>query len=335
VIFGLLSFDSFAQSAIHNQNLVALALWMPLVLLAARWPVAAMITAGIVLRVSFLTVCCTDQIAVSHAAWDRVADGLGGPYGLGYAATDPPGGPFPYGPLGLIWWLPGPVVELIAAAAVLAILAWHGSLITLAIFAVWQPAVWLNVAGVNDYSPAALLLVAFIAMRSRPIVGAAVLSVAAALKPYVFAWFLPAIGFGGIPVAVVLAATTAVLWSPLFVFWGGIGSFLKTIEIAARIHPVPNALDMPVLRWIAVAIALGSLFVRRWEAAVLLGSAAFVVFLFLDRWASYAYFLAVIPITGLAIESLLGLVSWRPLPFAKRIGIRRSMSTASGGSSPA
>jgi len=39
---------------------------------------------------------------------------------------------------------------------------------------------------------------------------------------------------------------------------------------------------------------------------VLVGSAAFVTFLFLDFWASYAYWLAVLPVSGLALESLAG-----------------------------
>ena len=37
---------------------------------------------------------------------------------------------------------------------------------------------------------------------------------------------------------------------------------------------------------------------------MLVGSAAFVTFLFLDFWASYAYWLAVLPVSGLALESL-------------------------------
>ena len=65
-----------------------------------------------------------------------------------------------------------------------------------------------------------------------------------------------------------------------------------------------DALNLPLLRWLAVPIAIAGLWVRRWEWAVLVGSAVFVIFLFLDFWASYSYWLAVLPISGLALESL-------------------------------
>ena len=52
-------------------------------------------------------------------------------------------------------------------------------------------------------------------------------------------------------------------------------------------------------------VALAGLFTRVWEWAILTGSATFVIFLFLDRWASYSYWLAVLPVSGVAVESLL------------------------------
>ena len=127
---------------------------------------------------------------------------------------------------------------------------------------------------------------------------------AAALKPYAAAWFLPAIGFGGWGVAAVLAGATAVLWSPLL-WWGGPAAYLESVRLAAAVHHEQrDALNLPLLRWLAVPIAIAGLWVRRWEWAVLVGSAVFVIFLFLDFWASYSYWLAVLPISGLALESL-------------------------------
>ena len=94
------------------------------------------------------------------------------------------------------------------------------------------------------------------------------------------------------------------LWSPLL-WWGGPAAYLESVRLAAAIHPVQrDALNLPLLRWLAVPIAVAGLWVRRWEWAVLVGSAAFVTFLFLDFWASYAYWLAVLPVSGLALESL-------------------------------
>ena len=52
-------------------------------------------------------------------------------------------------------------------------------------------------------------------------------------------------------------------------------------------------------------ISAAGFLVRRWEHAVLVGSLAFVAFLFLDRWASYSYWLAVLPVTGVALERLM------------------------------
>jgi hypothetical protein len=54
---------------------------------------------------------------------------------------------------------------------------------------------------------------------------------------------------------------------------------------------------------------LAALFVRRWSLAVLAGSAIFVIVLFFDTWASFGYWLAVVPITGIALES--AVKGWR------------------------
>ena len=300
-IFILLGGWWFVVVAAHHNAPSILLAWPVIALVAVRWPALGIIGGSIVLRLGFVDACCTDQIAVSQAAWERVTSGLGGPYGVGYAVTDPPGSPFPYGPLALVWWLPGPAVELAAAVGIMALLASQRALITLAIFAVWAPR--LTLIGVNDYSPALLLLAGLIAIRSRPLLGAATLAVAAALKPYAFAWFLPAIGYAGMRGAAVMAVTTTLLWSPLFLWWGGVPAFLETVRLAARAHPDANAVNLPILRWAAVPFVALSLIARRWDDMVILGSAAFIIYLFLDRWASGSYWIAVVPILGLALES--------------------------------
>ena len=69
------------------------------------------------------------------------------------------------------------------------------------------------------------------------------------------------------------------------------------MRLARAVHTEAGyTLNLPTLRWVAVPIALAGLFVRRWEWAVLSGSAAFVTFLFLDTWASHSYWLAVLPL---------------------------------------
>ncbi len=262
---------------------------------------ALILCASAVMRLGFVGFGYGDQITVSQSAWERVLAG-GNPYGVGYASTTPPGAPFPYGPLGLVWWLPGSVIEYVAAVATMAVLLRQRAWLTLAVIAGWYPSVYLTFTGINDYSPGLLILLALLALRARPVLGAILLAGAAALKPYAFAWYLPAIGFAGPAAAMVLLGSTAVLWSPLFFFWGGLGPFLETIRLAERAHPTPNALAMPMLRWLAAPFAALGLFSRRWDVMVILGSAAFIIFLFLADWASYGYWLAVLPALGVALE---------------------------------
>ena len=71
------------------------------------------------------------------------------------------------------------------------------SWLTLALYAGLPFAVYLTTTGVNDYSPGFLILSAMLLSGRTPCLGAAVLAVAASIKPYAFAWFLPAIGFAG------------------------------------------------------------------------------------------------------------------------------------------
>lgn len=318
VLFTLLAARWFVVLALHYRA-PAILLVLPAVALAGvRWPALAIIGGSIVLRLGYAEACCTDQIAVSHAAWERVSSGLGGPYGVGYAETNPPGAPFPYGPLALIWWLPGPVVEMAAAVGIMALLASQRALITLGIFAAWAP--WLTLEGVNDYSPSLLITMSLIGLKKWPVFSAALLAAAAALKPYAFAWFLPAMGYAGLRGALVLVAVTALLWSPLFLFWGGVGPFLETVRLAGAAHPVPNAMNLPLLRWLAIPLMGLSLVARRWDDMVLFGSAAFMVFLFLDRWASSSYWIAVIPILGLALEQRFHPLSPTATPSDRRRG---------------
>jgi hypothetical protein len=221
-----------------------------------------------------------------------------------------------------VWWLPGPVIEFGAALGIMAVLAWQRAFVTLAMFAAWQPWVYLTFAGLNDYSPALLLLIGLITIRSRPLLGAATLAVAAALKPYAFAWFLPAIGYAGLRGAAIMVITTALLWSPLFLWWGGVPKFLETVRLAARAHPEANAVNLPLLRWVAVPFVALSLVARRWDDMVIFGSAAFIIYLFLDRWASGGYWIAVVPILGLALER-----RFRPMtPAETRLARRRGDS---------
>jgi hypothetical protein len=261
---------------------------------------AAIVIGSIILRLAYVGIGFTDQVAVSQAGAARALSGLS-PYGVGYAETVPPGAPFPYGPLALVWWLPGPAVELVAATLLMILLVKQRSWLTLGLFASVPFAVYLTTTGTNDYSPGLLIAAALMLVRDRPYVGAAVLALAAALKPYALAWLPSLIGLAGWRAGAVMLGLSAVLWSPLMAW--GVGGFFRSLELSRSVHPVgENALNLPILRFAALPIAMLGLVAHRWETAVLVGSAAFFVFLFLDRWASLGYLIAVGPITGIALE---------------------------------
>lgn len=303
-LFVLLAIQPLTYLAFNRQAAAAGALALILAAIALRRrPLVVgllILVASVVMRVGFVGIGYADQITVSQSAWDRVLGG-GNPYGVGYASSYPPGAPFPYGPLGLIWWLPGPVIEGAAAIGLMVLLAWQRAWLTLAVIAGWDPAVYLTFVGGNDYSPALLIALAVVLLRSHPRWAGATLAVAIAVKPYAAAWVLPFIGTGA---GVTLIALSLVLWSPLLLVWG-VPSFLRTVEMAVAVHAHPeNTLNLPILRWLAVPVAMTGLLFRRWEYAALVGAAAFIIFLFTDRWASYGYWLAVIPPVGLALESL-------------------------------
>jgi hypothetical protein len=264
-----------------------------------RLAALALVAGGVLLRLSLAGVWQADPVAVTVAAGQAALNGYD-PYGHGYAAAVPPGAPFPYGPLALVWGLPGQIVESAASVATMLLFVLTGSWITLGLYAADNFAVHSATQGVNDLSPGLLIAVGLLALRKRPVLGGAVLATAAAIKPYAFAWFPAAVGYAGLPALLGLAGGSLVLWSPL-VDWG-LTSYLKSVAMARAVHAFPNALNIPELRVLGIPIAIAGLWVRRWEVMVALGTVVFTVVLFFDHWASKGYWLAVLPIVGIAAE---------------------------------
>lgn len=277
---------------------------VPLALVMWRRPAAAallIVLGGLIFRLGYIGLGVGDQLTVTQAASDIALDG-GNPYGRGYVESVPPGAPYPYGPLGLIWWLPGAWVELAASVATLLLAARWRAWVTLGVMAGSMHFAAFSEFGGNDSSPGFFITAGLLALRARPVLGGLLLAAAAALKPYAFAWFPAAIGYGGLPALLGTCLGTAVLWSPLLV-WGPL-SFLRSVEMAENLpHHLPNAANVPVLRVLAVPVAIASLFVRRWDWAVLSGAVIFLTVLFLARWASTAYVLALLPILGITLET--------------------------------
>jgi hypothetical protein len=252
------------------------------------WKAASALAGGsMFLRLAYIGTAHDDQIIVTQAALGRVLHGLS-PYGVGYAQSTPSGAPFPYGPLALLWWIPGPAVELAAAAGIMALLIHYRSWLALAVFCAFPPFVFLNTS-VNDYSPALLIGLGLVLLPRWQ--GAVLMAAAVALKPYAIAWFLPAIGFAGLPALLALSGVTALLWSPLL-FWGP-GTFVESI----RMVDVDHASSL--VRYLAAPLsALGFLWRSR-TAMVLTGSASFAVLMLSSGWWSLGYLVPVLVALGL------------------------------------
>jgi hypothetical protein len=305
---------AWGLATVHGRAYALIALLPCLAAVAFRArPVFAATAIGIgatVLRLSYLGIGYSTQVDHARSA-GQIALAGESPYG----ALIPTAGlaePYVYGPLGLIWWQPGVIIELLAAVAVTAILIRTGSWLTLAAYSGLPFSIYLTTTGVNDYSPGFLITVALLLLRARPVGGAVVLAIAAGVKPYAFAWFLSAIGYGRWRVLLTLGLTTGLVWSPLLV-WGP-AALLRSLELHREVHPESaNTVNIPILQWTAIPIAVVGVLFRRWEWAVLIGSAAFVVFLFFGWWASLGYWIAVLPVAGIALERLWVRRS-RPIP---------------------
>ena len=305
-LFGLLAATTaFNAATVYHRREAWLALTVVPLALALRTrpvPVALLVMlGGLVLRLAYVGASETDQVAVAQAA-ARTAFAGGNPYGHGYAETIPPGAPYPYGPLGLVVWLPGIWVELAASIATMILVARSRAWLTLGLTAGSAMFASYPVFGVNDSTPGLLITAGLLVLRRRPFLGGVLLALAAGLKPYAFAWAPAAVAYGGLSTLVGGAMATALLWSPLLI-WGP-ASFLRSVELAENLpHHEVNALNAPVVRLLAVPLAGLSLLARRWEWVVLSGAAVFAIVLFAGKWASAGYWLAVVPILGILGEA--------------------------------
>lgn len=267
---------------------------------------AAIVATSLFLQVSYVGVGYSDQIDLGRLALARALDG-DSPYG--FLFTNRTGGvnPFAYGPLAMLTSIPGPAFELAASALLLATIAATRSWLTLCVVAGFPPFIYQAITGINDYSVALLLTLALLALPTRPTTGMALLAIAAAVKPYAAAWFLPAVGFAGWAAGLWLIGLSLILWSPLLVW--GVGSYVESLRLvvnaAAPEGWASNTIPLMWVRLLALPLSLAGLLMRRWEHAVLLGAAAFVAVLFFGRWASLGYWVAVLPITGIALERML------------------------------
>lgn len=306
--------------------LLAAVLGITVVVGANGIAILALLAAGIGLRVASVGVGFSDVLTVTAAAADRWLLG-GNPYGVGYVESNPPGSPFPYGPLALVWYLPvldDPVrLELAISILVLVLLAIRGRPLGLAIVATTPVLVATAGDGSNDNSAGLLLLVALLAARRSVLAGGVLLGLATSFKPYAAAWIPPLLAWGRLPAAAGLAGGLAAGWGPALLAWGhqSIGasiarsqeihrepfySLAAVVEGATRAPVSRDAFDR--LRLLAGGgIALVSLpFVRTWTRFVLIGTAIYLATLFLGYWSTFAYLTALAPIVGWQLDDWLG-----------------------------
>jgi len=294
--------DHVARQGFTHSWLALLAI--PAAYLLYRWPFllgVALALGGTWLRLVHAQLPETsDQLTVGRAALAGVLAGQN-PYGHGFVESWPPGAPFVYGPLELLVAALGVEGQILAAFGTMLLLAWQRTFITLAVYSAQYFVVQFTATGINDLVPGFLIMAGLLTLERHRVAGAVLLALAAGVKPYALAWFPPAIGYGGAVVAVALIALTGVIWSPL-ALWGP-GSFLRSVELAAGTHPFPeNTLNTPALRVLAVPLAIAAIFVRRWWLMVVSGTVIFSVVLFLDKWASYGYWLVILPLLGMLAE---------------------------------
>lgn len=271
----------------------------------------------------------SDVLIVTQAAIRTMLDGQV-PYGVGYAQSIPPGAPFAYGPMALLWYLPmhdAPGrLELLLTMLLMAVLAVRGRPLGLALYATLPALLVTATDGSNDSSAGILLLLALLAAQRRPVAGAVLLALAVAFKPYAVAWLLPLLAYGGV-VGPLLAFSLAsvVAWGWAVLAWGP-APIIDSLRRADGVHAQPyyslawvlGVLHIPEPTWGAARYGLGLLtavvgwgWVRTARSMVIVGIAIFLVTLFTGWWSTFAYLAAIAPVVCWHLDDWLGLESLR------------------------
>ena len=317
--------------------LVVMVVLLATLLVSLQWrieslAIVVLVGAGLALRIALKDQVGSDVFLVTQAAIERVLGG-GNPYGVGYAASVPPGAPFPYGPLVLLWYLPFAdqprLLDLLVSGAILTALALRGRILGLAVYATMPVLVSLTSDGSNDTSAGLFILVALVAAGRRPLVGAVLLAVAAAFKPYALAWAPGLLWWGGAPAIAGFIVASAIAWAPVLLVWGP-GSFLRSVQMADVVHtfayyslgaiwegilrqPAPaELLDRAKVVFGALTAGIGLRFATSIDRVIVVGILVFLVTLYAGYWSTFAYVAAIAPIVCWRLDDWFGLGT-RPL----------------------
>lgn len=280
------------------------------------WGILGLVVAGIVLRLGVDNHRASDVLDVTGDAVRQMLVGLN-PYGHGYTISRPPGAPFPYGPVALLWYAPGVgdprEIELFVSCLVIAMFAIRGRPVGLAAYAMAPTVILTSVDGSNDTSAGFLLLVALIVAARRPKLGAALLAIAVAFKPYALAWAPALFAYGGIGSFLAFGLTSAGIWIPTFWIWGADNYLISlhgadlahrttywsvgVIYEAVTQHFAPHALLDQIRLVIAGGVTLLGLFIAKSiDRVIVVGTVVFVIMMFGGFWGSYAYLGAIAPL---------------------------------------
>jgi hypothetical protein len=321
------------HAGLPNPTQVAVSIAFAVVLaISIRWPIqllalAALVVAAVVLRLSWLDNIGSDVLRVTSVAIDRALAGLS-PYGYAYQSSSPPGAPFPYGPLAILLYIPFHhvefVLELLSGLGVVAILAFQGRLIGLAVYAAAPIIVRAATDGSNDTTLGLLILLTFVTAKRWPLGAAFLLACAAGFKISALAFAPGFFLWAGLRATLMFLAGSVMVWSPLPANWG-ISAFLDSLSRANNVHTAsvwslgvivrellhrrPDALDQ--LRYgFGAAIALvGVRSHRSLDQVLVIGTAAYLVTLYGGNWASSAYLAGIAPILCWRLDDWLGIES--------------------------
>jgi hypothetical protein len=203
------------------------------------------------------------------------------------------------------------------------------------------------VDGSNDTSVGLFVLLGVIALAWRPLVGGAMLGLAAAFKLFAAAWILPAAAAYGWSVLAGSATAFLGAWAPAVLAWG-IEPIFISFRQAVDVHPRPAyslaalvelmtstrpaRMTMETLRTIGVAIvtivAAGLVWRRHTDVAAA-GLAILVAIVFLGYWGSPAYLVIGAPVMCWELDRWLGTDRWAPswpIPSVDRLAVRLQRS---------
>jgi hypothetical protein len=301
---------------------------------------------GIGLRLMLVGRVDSDVLVVTQAAVGEWLSG-GVPYGIGYAVTTPPGAPFPYGPVALVWYALASSAtqefELAIGCFVLAVLVLRGRPIGAAAYALMPLVFAATVDGSNDTSAGLFLLVALVGLSISRFGGGILLALAVGFKLFAAAWLLPAVFIGGWSVLGGFALGSAVAWGPALLAWGLrpiVASMGRALEVHGRpsyslaaavealtgrpVAPEAFRLLGPIAGALTAAVVFAVARVRRVDTT-LAGLAIFIVTIYSGYWASQTYLVMAAPVLCWELDRWLGTSRWTvrwPLSPLRRLAER-------------